>query len=470
MRGTKLGGWLLGRRGAAALCGAICLLFAGAAARAQDACLTGDSTLGDQRALESLAAAIDDACPCGDFDAPPVSGRRAYERCARGAVAQALRAGDLRPACRAAGVDLLRTAVCGTNRVICGRFDPGADAPIGCRLASPAGRSVCRDHLSVQENACPDELRCADVVRWTAGTCSDVRRPGPYGAGAQVIHLVKDSVANPGQERDLDTVVWYPTAPGAGPIDSGYGAVLDAPVDLTNAPYPILMFSHGSCGYPQQSVFLTAYLATYGFVVVAPPHPGNTIFEFPSCGTPTAQLASFQERPNDIIFALDSMLEANGDSQSPFFGVIDPQRIGMSGHSFGGLTTYLVTAQDDRFRVALAFAPAVGANQTLKVPSLTMLGQIDSVVNVPAIRAAYEGSLPPKYLVEIGSAGHFAWSDGCFPSADCMPPATLTQDEAHAAVKRWVLPFLEKYLAGDPGFEPFLTPPGGPGFVFRAAP
>jgi predicted dienelactone hydrolase len=469
MRCSRSGWWLLGRRGTVALCGAICLLFAAASARAQDACLTGDSTLGDQRALDSLEAAIDTACPCGDFDARPGSSRGAYDQCARGLVEQALEAGELRTACRAEGADLYRTAVCGTNRLTCGLFDPGADEPIGCRLASTAGRS-CHDHSSVEENACQDELRCADVVRWTAGTCFDVRRPGPYGAGAQVIHLVKDSVASPGQERVLDTVVWYPTTPGAGPIDPRYGAVLDAPVDRTTAPYPILMFSHGSCGYPEQSLFLTPYLATYGFVVVAPPHPGNTIREFPACGTPDAQVASFLERPNDVIFALDSMLEANDDPQSPFFGVVDPQRIGMSGHSFGGLTTYLVTARDDRFRVALAFAPAVIGMQTLEVPSLTMLGQIDSVVNVPAIRNAYEDSLPPKYLVEVANAGHYAFSDGCFPSADCMPPATLTQDEAHAAVKRWILPFLEKYLTAQPGFTPFLTPPGGPGFVLRADP
>jgi hypothetical protein len=47
-----------------------------------------------------------------------------------------------------------------------------------------------------------------------------------------------------------------------------------------------------------------------------------------------------------MIFALDQMLAANADSGSDFFGALDPSRIGMSGHSFGGLTTFLVTNMD----------------------------------------------------------------------------------------------------------------------------
>ena len=73
-------------------------------------------------------------------------------------------------------------------------------------------------------------------------------------------------------------------------------------------------------------------------------------------------------------------------------------------------------------------------------------------------------------LVEIPNAGHFAFSNGCFPSPDCNPPTTLTQNEAHAVVLRWVLPFLEVYLAGDTSFAPFLLPPAPPPVVLEAAP
>ena len=142
----------------------------------------------------------------------------------------------------------------------------------------------------------------------------------------------------------------------------------------------------------------------------------------------------------------------------------------MSGHSFGGLTTYRTIPLEPRFKVAVPMAPAVVGSPVLDVPSLTMLGQIDAVVPLAPIRTAYENALPPKYLVEIANTGHFAFSDGCFASPDCNPPATLTQAEAHDDVRRWVLPFLKVYLAGDASFMPFLVPPAGPGFVLQSEP
>jgi hypothetical protein len=35
--------------------------------------------------------------------------------------------------------------------------------------------------------------------------------------------------------------------------------------------------------------------------IAAPPHPGNTISDFPNCGTGQAQASSFSERPQDIL-------------------------------------------------------------------------------------------------------------------------------------------------------------------------
>ena len=138
----------------------------------------------------------------------------------------------------------IRRATCGTNRVSCGQVDEDEEA--GCRLAAPAGRFVCGAKTNRTETACASQTRCGDVTEWTAGTCLDPRQRGPYGVGARVVHMVKDSVAMPGTPRALDTVVWYPSTATA-PLDANYAAVLDAPLDPSGGPYPVLMFSHGSC-------------------------------------------------------------------------------------------------------------------------------------------------------------------------------------------------------------------------------
>jgi predicted dienelactone hydrolase len=426
------------------------------AAAAQDACLTGDATLGDQRALAALQTAIATDCPCGALSRPR------YERCAQADLVKALQGSSMRSECLRTAQALFRSATCGTNRVPCGQV-ARTDSAASCRLGAPAGPHACADRTGVIESACAVQTPCADVVQWTAGTCVDPRQHGPYGVGVRTVPMTKDSVAQPGTPRVLDTVVWYPTTPGAGPVDGFQAGVVDAPLDLAGGPYPLLMFSHGSCGYPEQSTFLTPLLASYGFVVAAPPHPGNTLFDgLPACMSATAIAASLKERPADIIFATDQLLAATADGTSPFFGAIDPQRIGMSGHSFGGLTTYLVAARDARYRIAIPMAPAALATSALMVPSLTMFGDADTYVNLDSVRAAYGRSSAPKLEVEIAHAGHFAFSDGCFPSSDCNPPITLTQPEAHAIVQRWVLPFVQRYLAGDARYEPFLdnVPPG----------
>jgi len=447
---------------AARLFPVLLLLLAGTA-RAEDACLAGASTLDDQRALRALRDATETACPCA-----AASRRGQYQRCARDVADAAIAGGMLRPECERNARDVRRGAACGTSKSPCGRYRTGHNDPVSCRVSA---ETRCHDRARFDETSCAGQTHCADVVDWTAGTCVDVRAKGPWEAGVHDFELTKDSVVSPGTPRTLRIVAWYPAAPGAGPIDPQSNAVIDAPLDAGGAPYPVLLFSHGSCGYPRQSIFLTGLLASHGFVVVAPSHPGNTLNEYPTCGTGAAQLDSYQERPQDVLFALDSMLAENADPMSILFGGLDENRIGMSGHSFGGLTTYLVTPLDARIKVAVPMAPAViGAPVALAVPSLTMLGQIDSVVSNDAIRNAYAAAQSAKYLVEIANAGHYAFSGACFPSSDCNPPVTLDQTEAHEVVQRWLLPFLKTWLAGDPDYVPFLVGPAPPGVVVSRGP
>ena len=435
-------------------------------AAAAQSCLEGTARLSDQRDLRELAAAIETTCPCSSFTGAQGLTHAAYISCAKQARSDAELAGDLRPECRRQATKALRATTCGTSKVACGRFKATARSPASCRV-KPADR--CADRPSFQESAC-SATHCSDVTEWTAGTCLDPRAPGPYGAGIRVVTYTKPSVVNPAMDRVLaNTLIWYPTA-DTGTINSGYNAIVDASVDGAHGPYPVVLFSHGSCGFPGQSVFLTSLLATHGFIVIAPPHPGNTIGDFPSCGSFQAQVSSAQERPQDMIFVLDQILAADADSGSDFFGLVDETAIAMTGHSFGGLTTYLVQAIEPRVTAAMPMAPAAGPASMLTVPSLTMIGEIDSVVNNTATRTAYANSVAPKRLVEILDAGHFAFSGGCFAGPDCNPPVTLTQPEAHDAVLRYAVPFLETTLNGNAAWEPLLEAPPSPTFVVESEP
>lgn len=437
---------------------ALGLLLLSHSAFAADACLTGASLLGDQRGLAALRTDVDAACPCAT-----ASSRKAFQKCARGRIDAAVAGASLRAECQKSARTAYRNTTCGASgRVACGRVD--ADGDVSCRVKKPA---ACRTRGRYAEHGCSTITHCTDVVDWTAGTCADVRVEGAHHAGSKLITFTKQSVADPNQTRPLATYIWYPTD-STGPLDPGTRAIADAPLAAVGAA-PLIMFSHGSCGFALQSTFLTTLLASRGFIVVAPPHPGNTLSEFPACGTPTNQAASFQERPQDIIYVLDQMLAANQDPNSFFFGAIDPSRLGMSGHSFGGLTTELVVNQDARFVAALPMAPATPANTVLHLPSLTMTGAVDTVVNNTVTRSMYTASDPPKLWAQILNAGHFAFSNSCFPNhPDCAQPARLTQPEANTDVLRYAIPFLEVYVAGDDAFRPFLDAPAPAGFAFES--
>ena len=114
------------------------------------------------------------------------------------------------------------------------------------------------------------------------------RRPGPYAVGYTTLHLA-------GGRR---VVVWYPAQPG-GELratrrrrsTSRHAEPGAAEADPARRPralqgqrvrgragrattggYPLVIFSHGFAGYPEQSVSLTTHLASWGFVVAAPDH------------------------------------------------------------------------------------------------------------------------------------------------------------------------------------------------------
>jgi predicted dienelactone hydrolase len=437
-------------------------------ARADDACLEGGSYLTDRRAIDGVRADIEATCPCASYTGTPGNDRKEYQKCAKDVLKAALAAAELRSKCKGYTNQINKGAVCGADdRVTCGVFKEGARKPITCKAKKP---TACVDKGGADASACADETHCRDVIDWAAGTCFDTRENGPFVAGARTLTFTKQSEVNPEETRTLNTIIWYPAPPGSTPISGQYAAVVDAPLDASGGPYPLVMFSHGSCGYPLQSTFLTAFLATHGFVVVAPPHPGNTINEFPTCGTLAAQAPSAVERPKDIRFVIDEMLALDQDAGSPFFGAIDEDRIAMTGHSFGGLTTFLVTEEDTRIKVAVPMAPATPPNVSFTIPSLLVLGQIDSVVNNDTARGAYEASASPRYKVEIKHAGHYAFSNACPGGPNCNPPTTLTQSESHALVRRWVLPFLKAHLAGDTSLTPLLASPPPPSVDLALAP
>jgi predicted dienelactone hydrolase len=167
---------------------------------------------------------------------------------------------------------------------------------------------------------------------------------GPHGVGYRPIVITIGETA----DDQLDGDLWYPAlnperAPeeityefraknpmlgGDGPLVGNGHALLEAPIDDSMGPYPLVVFSHGFSLNPEWYSTLAEHYASHGFIVLAPEHVEKDWSE--------SAIAAI-DRPRDIKRTLDyaeGVTAPGGD----LAGQIDMENVAVVGHSFGGYT------------------------------------------------------------------------------------------------------------------------------------
>ena len=106
---------------------------------------------------------------------------------------------------------------------------------------------------------------------------------------------------------------------------------------------PVVIISHGFASNPEAFWKRAEHLASYGYLVALPQHPGSDILQAErfrqGLSDNLFRVEEFVDRPQDISFVLD-MLEQR--SASELDGVLDLNNVGVIGHSFGGYTALAV--------------------------------------------------------------------------------------------------------------------------------
>ncbi len=301
---------------------------------------------------------------------------------------------------------------------------------------------------------------------------TDPALAGPYPIGVTELTFVRDSTTT-GEPRILATIIWYPADDSAKkqPEDLLLKGVIDAKPTGDNLPLPIVMFSHGSGSAPYQSTYYTRHLASHGFVVVAPPHPGNTLVDCLPCTETDALLDSFLNRPDDMTFVLDELLARSADAGSLFYNALDADRVGMSGHSFGGLDTLRLAGSDSRFSAAMAMASPgsslLGQERLeIEVPIMIMGGGLDNAAPLEEQQEYFDSigpEGPPHFLLALLLGGHFSFTDACLEGLAGCGPDALDQDRAHELIDLYATAFFKTYLAGESGYDSYLEPEAAAG-------
>lgn len=307
---------------------------------------------------------------------------------------------------------------------------------------------------------------------------------GPYPVGLRTIDLFDDSRLNVQGTgpRPVTIEVYYPTTPEAvAGVPRDIAQVLGVPVatvpawrDVALRPgtYPLITFSHGNNGIRIQSFFFGAHLASHGYIVVSADHHGNT---FPDTLAGIVDPNVGANRPRDISFVIDEMLAFNGNPASLFYGAIDPDEIGASGHSFGGYTTFALggdvgpfgSFKDPRVKALFPQAPAAPFDeaffQSIDVPTLIVGGSIDETTPFAENQQRPFDLMPSGAAVvgvgKLADAGHFTFSDFCEVDrallgflggfGEACEPRHLPFRHAHDIVNYLALNFFDATLQGD---------------------
>jgi dienelactone hydrolase len=275
----------------------------------------------------------------------------------------------------------------------------------------------------------------------TKTTPPKVAAIGKYAVGMKTQTFVDSSRPTEGiaPNRTLQTAIYYPAQgpPTAEPVEK-------APPDTKAGPYPLILFSHGlgARGVFYQDVIKTWVSA--GYVVAAPDYPLSNQ-RAPGGVSFGRAIGDTKNQPADASFVITEVVKLDKDGKQ--LGGIDAKRIGASGHSLGGITTYGIAysgcCHDKRIKAAIPMSGLAGvvepADQYFQdgaTPLLGLHGNADGTVPYSAGKAAYTGARAPKFLLTFIGAGH-------------VSPFLGGTDAQATVLKKATVDFWDRYLKGN---------------------
>ena len=236
---------------------------------------------------------------------------------------------------------------------------------------------------------------------------------------------------------------------------------------------PVVLFSHGLGGNREGSAFLGKHWASRGYVAVFLQHPGSDdsvwkdlpIAQRMAALKKAAGLKEFLLRVQDVPAVLDQLELWNKDAAHTLAGRFDLNHVGMSGHSFGAVTTQAVSGQvaplgkgftDRRIQAAVIMSPSGPANGntkqafgSVKIPWMLLTGTKDSnpINGADAkTRLIVFPDLSPgsKYQLVLDNAEHSAFTERALPGE-----TERRNPNHHRATLAVTTAFWDAYLRDD---------------------
>lgn len=178
--------------------------------------------------------------------------------------------------------------------------------------------------------------------------------------------------------------------------------------------FPVLSWANGTCAHTIGYSDMIKHIVSHGFIVIA------THSRFTGSG-------SAQKRGIDWVLTQDTAMD------SPLFGHVNKEQVGVFGHSQGGGSTGVASGD---MRVKSSVLMHGGNGNNLHAPALFLTGEMD---NPTGVRSAYDGARVPAAFGNLKNSVHITMMNG--KGSERMAPEvtawfryTLLNDEV---AKKW---------------------------------
>jgi len=336
-------------------------------------------------------------------------------------------------------------------------------------------------------------------VSWLVWVQLELPAPtGSYDVGRTALGWVDETrpepmTAEPDDRREVAVVVWYPAEAGTGEqrgyypnlaevagglADSGEVSALEVwglryvrsderwQAEPAAGRFPVVVLSPGNATNVEFYAGLAGDLASRGYVVVGLNHPydvaaaplsNGRVAVFASAQWPmefsahaAVAAARITERTADVRFVLDQ-LEALRAPNS-LAGHLDLERVGILGHSLGGITAAQACAADTRLRACLnldglqAGGP-FGAEAEPALPGQAFMFITKETALSQRAEALWGQLTGEAYLRVVPGAAHDSFTDGPLLLPDAWP-GPGAEERVLAEVRSYTAAFLDHSLRG----------------------
>ncbi|WP_017317132.1 alpha/beta hydrolase [Mastigocladopsis repens] len=280
----------------------------------------------------------------------------------------------------------------------------------------------------------------------------------------------------------------------------------------TSSPRPVIVISHGLGSDRTSFAYLAEHLASYGFVVAVPEHPGSNAEQLQALlvgrAAEVTSAREFIDRPLDIKYLLDQLSRLS-QFDSTYKARLNMEQVGVVGQSFGGYTALALAGapidfkelakncpaspdvlnvslllqclaetlpqsaynlSDSRVKAVIAINPidssimGQASLSQINIPVMIVASSVDTVA--PALLEQIQPftwlTTPSKYLALINGATHFSTIGESPDSANsAIPLPEQVIGPSPSLARRYVmalgLPFFRSYVANDQSYRRYLS-------------